>query len=124
MTSSQQFNDGSNDESNNVIEDVIIKVSKPDCAEKAHKTRSEVWKFYERKNTSVECKLCHSSLAYHGGTSLMKEHLKRKHPANSPFSAENGYKQRKLDAFAKNRPCSSERTSAISKQILVMIVRD
>ena len=34
----------------------------------------------------------------------MKEHLKRKQPANSPFSAEDGYKQRKLDAFAKNDP--------------------
>ena len=88
MTSSQQFNDGDNDESDNVIE-----VSELDCVEKTHKTKSEVWKFFKWKNTSVECKLCHSSLANHGGTSSMKEHLKQKHPAVSPFSTEDRYKQ-------------------------------
>jgi len=54
----------------------------------------------------------------------MKEHLKRKHPADSTFSAEDGYKQRQLDAFAKKQPCSSERAGAISERIAVMIVRD
>ena len=36
------------DESDDVIEDVI-EVSEPDCVVKAHKTRSEVWKFLSRK---------------------------------------------------------------------------
>ena len=69
------------------------------------------------KRRAVESKLCHSSVAYYGGTSSIKEHLKLKHPADSPFSAEDGYKQRKLDLLATKWPCSSERAGAISEQI-------
>ena len=102
--------------------DDVIEVSEPDYTEKHIRLDLKCG----RKNTSVECKLCHSSLAYHGGTSTTKEHLKRKHPVGSPFSAKDGYKQRKLDIFAREKKqlCSSERAGAISKRIAVMIVRD
>ena len=106
------------------IQDDVIVADEADSSENTHhKTCSEVWKFFERKgNRTVECMLCHSNLAYHGGTSSMKEHLKRKHPADNP--TEDGYKQRKLDVFAKKRSCSSERVGAISEQIVMMIVKD
>ena len=52
----------------------------------------------------------------------MKEHLKRKHPADNP--TEDGYKQRKLDVLAKKRSCSSEQAGAISERIAMMIVKD
>ena len=79
--------------------DDVIEVSEPDYVEKHIRLDLKCgW-----KNTSVECKLCHSSLAYHRGTNSTKEHLKQKYPVGSPFSAEDGHKQRKLDIFAKKK---------------------
>ena len=84
--------------------DDVIEVSEPDYAEKHIRLDLKC----KRKNTSVECKLHHSSLAYHGETSSTKEHLKQRDPVDSPFSAEDEYKQRKLDIFVKKKQlCSS-----------------
>ena len=38
--------------------------------------KSQVWNFFTKKNPkSVVCVLCSKSLAYHGGTSSMLQHL-------------------------------------------------
>jgi len=50
------------------------------------KPQSQVWKFFEKaSDKSVSCCICHANLAFHGGTSSMKEHLKRKHPTEDPL---------------------------------------
>ena len=50
------------------------------------KNRSAVWKFFEKKtDKTVTCTVCSAVLKFHGGTSSMKEHLKRKHPVDNPY---------------------------------------
>ena len=51
----------------------------------------------------MRCTICNAKLQYHGGTTSMKEHLRRKHPSDDPFDAsDRKHKQRKLDIFTKN----------------------
>ena len=90
--------------------------SKADSAGK--KTRSGMCKFFEKKtDKTVTCVVCSTMLQYHGGTSSMKEHLKRKHP-DDPFEPyDEKRKERKLDVFTKKHPCSAERDGAISERV-------
>ena len=82
--------------------------------------KSKVWQFFHKSgDKTVTCEVCQANLAYHGGTSSMKEHLKRKHPAEDPLkeSERPACKQPKLDVFTKNRVCSPERSAIISDLI-------
>ena len=79
-------------------------------------TRSEVWKYFQKKSDpkQVTCSICHADLAYHGGTSSMKEHLKRKHPVeDATISKEStsgkSHKQARLDVFMQKRSCLPQR---------------
>ena len=42
---------------------------------------SKVWEHFslDAANKKITCKVCKADLAYHGSTSVMHEHLKRKH---------------------------------------------
>ncbi|KAM7379894.1 hypothetical protein PAMP_005409 [Pampus punctatissimus] len=42
---------------------------------------SKVWEHFslDTANKKITCKVCKAELAYHGSTSVMHEHLKRKH---------------------------------------------
>ena len=52
----------------------------------ATSTKSKVWKFFHKSgDRTVTCHVYQANLAYHGGTSSMKEHLKQKHPADNPL---------------------------------------
>ena len=47
--------------------------------------KSKVWQFFRKSgDKTVTCEVCQANLAYHGGTSSMKEHLKWKHPTEDP----------------------------------------
>ena len=100
------------------IQDDVIAADEADSSENTHhKTRSGSFSSIKE---IIQLNVC--CIAYHGGTSSMKEHLKWKQPADNP--TEDGYKQRKLDVLAKKRSCSSEWAGAISEQIVMMIVKD
>ena len=93
--------------------------------------RSEVWKFFQKKSDPklVTCSICRVDLAYHGGTSSMKEHLKRKHPVEDSTigkesTSSRSRKQAKLDVFTKKRSCSPQRAAVISDLIAQVIVKD
>ena len=60
-----------------------------------------------------------AKLAYHGGTSSMKEHMKQKHPAEDPLkeSERPECKQAKLYIFMKNCVRSPEQSAVISDSI-------
>ena len=88
---------------------------------------SEVRKFLEREDHSqVVCSLCKFTLRFHGGTSSMRELLRRKHPVESESVASNGCpkKQLKMDNYSKKCSCSNERAAAISNLIAGMILKD
>ncbi|XP_065891555.1 zinc finger BED domain-containing protein 4-like [Dysidea avara] len=94
-------------------------------SEETRKYKSQVWKFFTKKNAkSVVCTLCNKSLAYHGGTSSMLQHLSRKHPAENVVKTSDGRKQTNLDVFTRKRACSNERAGAISDRIASFIVKD
>ncbi|XP_062393565.1 zinc finger protein 135-like [Sardina pilchardus] len=46
---------------------------------KARARASKAWKYFRTSGDRVICTLCKTSLAYHGSTTSMREHLKRKH---------------------------------------------
>lgn len=89
------------------------------------KYKSQVWKFFTKKGEkSVTCNICNAGLSYHGGTSSMLQHLKRKHPCEYVVKPREKQKQKKLDIFAKKRACSTERAGMISDRIANVIIKD
>ena len=83
--------------------------------------KSVVWKFFvkETDKAAVQCNLCNAKMAYHGSTSSMMEHIKRKHPLKIKDSKEGelGKKQKKIDIYTRKSVCSSERAAAITNLI-------
>ena len=57
----------------------------------------------------VSCNYCGEELAYHGATSTINEHLKRKHPIETD-QAPKQLKQLKLDAYTVRKTCTKERS--------------
>ena len=70
----------------------------------------------------VSCNFCGEELAYHGATSTMNEHLKRKHPVETDQAPKP--KQLKLDAYTARKTCTKERSNHINTLVMGMIVRD
>lgn len=94
-----------------------------DCTETSKRLPSDVWKhFVKLKETrKAECKICQKKLAYHGGTTNLREHLVKVHPfvykRESP-------KQLCLQSCMRQKFCSSARTKAITDKIVRMIILD
>ena len=90
-----------------VVEDVLEveeEQSTSEATRKIRKYKSQVWRFFKKKNAkSVTCTLCKKTLAYHGGTTSMLQHLSRKHPAENVVKSSDGRKQTNLDVFTRKR---------------------
>lgn len=88
--------------------------------------KSTVWGFFDKDGISaVKCRLCQSKMAYHGSTSSLKEHLKRKHPlqfseAEQPVAK----KQKMIDTYTRRSTCSSDRAAVITNLVAGVIIRD
>ncbi|XP_061578646.1 zinc finger BED domain-containing protein 4-like isoform X2 [Cololabis saira] len=99
-----------------------------DDAQKLRPKTSTVWEhFNENKPTKqVKCKLCDAQLSYHGSTTAMHEHLKRRHPgAVTPTRAAESFKQRRVDEFVMTRgSCTPQMATVLTQSILNMIVTD
>ena len=64
--------------------------------------RSTVWESFERVTKEAICKLCRKELAYYGGTTNLKEHLRRVHPEKQPCDDACFYSWRHKGCFADN----------------------
>ena len=98
--------------------------------------KATCWKYFEKVLNSenstkgkakyrVSCTFCGDKLAYHGETSAMHEHLKRKHPIETAADQlqPKAAKQMKLEAFTA-RKTSKERDDHINTLVTGVIVRD
>ncbi len=76
----------------------------------------------------MKCKLCPTpgtTLAYHGGTTCMKNHLASHHKKEYASLASDGTKsQPTIQPFLKSKDCSTERANKITRLIAEMVVRD
>ena len=107
------------------VEEEVICEENVVNSDDAKKCKSQVWKFFNKKGErSVTCSICNASLAYHGGTSSMLQHLKRKHPIENPIKPADKQKQTKLDVFSRKRVCSPEQASAVSDRIANLMIKD
>ena len=61
----------------------------------------------------ISCKFCGEELAYHGATTAMNEHLKRKHPVDAQADQPKP-KQMKLESFTSRKVCTKGRTDRIN----------
>ena len=97
------------------------------------KKKAVCWKYFEKISNSestsngktkcrVTCNFCGEELAYHGATSTMNEHLKRKHPVETDQAPKP--KQLKLDTYTARKTCTKERSNHINMLVMGMIVRD
>ena len=66
----------------------------------------------ERPKCRVSCNFCGEELAYHGATSTMNEHLKRKHPVETYQAPKS--KQLKLDTCTAHKTCMKKRSNRIN----------
>ena len=84
---------------------------------------SDVWKhFIKMKETrKAECKICQKKLAYHGGTTNLRENLVKVHPL---VYKQESPKQLFLQSCMRPKFCSPARTKAITDKIVRMIILD
>ena len=93
------------------------------------KLRNQVWEYFELvEPKKVRCKLCvppiTTVLAYHGGTTSLKNHLTSRHPDKYQEKAGPSHQQHSLESFVRSTKCSAERAEAITQRIVEMVARD
>ncbi|XP_053319673.1 E3 SUMO-protein ligase ZBED1-like [Spea bombifrons] len=74
----------------------------------------------------VTCKICKMQLVWHGSTTVMNEHMKRKHVGFTEEGETSGrYKQRTMTEFVQQNPqCTPQQATIITDSILKMLVTD
>uniref|UniRef100_A0A1X7SFL6 BED-type domain-containing protein n=1 Tax=Amphimedon queenslandica TaxID=400682 RepID=A0A1X7SFL6_AMPQE len=74
---------------------------------------------------NVSCALKKETLlAYHGGTTSMKNHLSSHHPSCLSASEVTCSSVQSLDNFTVQKKCPAERSKEITKRIAEMVARD
>ena len=83
--------------------------------------RADVWKFFEKKKEAkkVKCTVCGKELAFHGGTSNLRDHLLKMHPLSYQKPQRGS-----IDTFLKPRQCSEARAKEIMERIVSMLALD
>ncbi|XP_057685686.1 E3 SUMO-protein ligase ZBED1-like [Corythoichthys intestinalis] len=92
---------------------------------------SKVWNHFilKKEERKVQCIYCNAELAFHNSTSVMMQHLIRKHPesvdSGSTSVAYTSLIQRPGDIFARpNQPCTVEEAALLTESILKMLLTD
>ena len=91
------------------------------CSDSGSRSRSDVWKFFEKKKEikKAKCTLRGKELAFHGGTSNLREHLLKVHPLlyQKPQRGD-------IDTFFKPKQCSEARAKEITERVARMLALD
>ena len=108
---------------------VRFKVRKIALSSSSRQTRSIVWEFFEKENAKeVRCKLCPmpgTTLAYHGGTTCMKNHLASHHKKEyASLALDSTKSQPTIQPFLKTKGSLTERANQIKRLIAEMVARD
>ena len=88
---------------------------------------SDVWNYFVKKKEEkkAQCKICGKQLAYHGGTSNLRDHLTNIHPVKyQGCSSTSTSIEGPMDRMFKTKCCSNARSKEITDKIVNMIVRD
>lgn len=89
---------------------------------------SDVWKCFEKlkEEKKAKCILCLRKLAYHGGTSNLREHLVKIHPLKykAKMGESSKAKQTSLDCVLKPRQCSESHSREITERVINMIAME
>jgi len=82
---------------------------------------SDVWKFFEKKKEAkkAKCTVCGKELAFHGGTSNLRDHLLKMHPLSYQKPQRGS-----IDTFLKPRQCSEARIKEITERIASILALD
>ena len=86
--------------------------------------RSDVWTWFVKCDgrKKAKCNLCGKELAFHGGTTNLREHLSAKHPLDYKYKRKEDGSQKKLDVYTRH--CSKACHKVITEKIFGLIIQD
>ena len=86
---------------------------------------SDVWTWFTKlkEEKKAQCRLCDKKLAYHGGTTNLRDHLLYVHPLKYS-TKQQPVRQAVMDNFLKKKACSSVRSKEITDKVVKMIITD
>ncbi|XP_061649220.1 E3 SUMO-protein ligase ZBED1-like isoform X2 [Phyllopteryx taeniolatus] len=91
---------------------------------------SKVWDHFilKKEDRKVQCVYCNVDLAYHNSTTVMMQHLIRKHPvsvSSTSIASDTSTSQRPIDGVVRPTPsCTVEEADLLTESILKMLVTD
>ena len=86
--------------------------------------RSDVWTWFVKCDgrKKAKCNLCGKELAFHGGTTNLREHLSAKHPLDYKYKRKEDGSQKKFDVYTRH--CSKACHKVITEKIFGLIIQD
>ena len=89
--------------------------------------KSDVWNYFtkDKERKKAKCQLCSKELAFHSGTTNLRDHLMNRH--SGTYKNEGGKNEKQgtlLQTFARPRHCSEARAKEITDRIANFIVHD
>ncbi|XP_061767894.1 E3 SUMO-protein ligase ZBED1-like [Nerophis ophidion] len=86
---------------------------------------SKVWEYFTLNTAkkTVSCKMCSMDLAWHGSTTSLREHLKRKHVL-STHEENSRKKQASISDLVERKVCTPKHAAALTDAILNMLLTD
>ena len=95
-------------------------------ANQASISTSDVWNHYEKLQDAkrVKCMLCSKELAYHGGTSNLRDHLLKIHPLDYRTKQRRLHKLHLTVLRFLARYCGESRSKEITDRIVNMVAMD
>ncbi|KAK0139200.1 hypothetical protein N1851_024127 [Merluccius polli] len=81
---------------------------------------SKVWEHFTLKPSkkTVSCKMCSVDLAWHGSTTSLQEHLKRKHVGAIMDEGNSRKTQPNITDFVQRKVCTPQQAAALTDGIL------